>query len=62
MQQESLKNKTQKGLTWSMIERFATQGVANPLRHHFGSLVVTRRLWNYSDAIGVFGHSSMFYR
>lgn len=27
MQQESLKNKTQKGLAWSMIERFATQGV-----------------------------------
>ena len=24
---ESLKNKTQKGLAWSMIERFATQGV-----------------------------------
>lgn len=27
MQQESLKNKTKKGLAWSMIERFATQGV-----------------------------------
>ena len=27
MQQESLKNKTQKGLAWSMIERFANQGV-----------------------------------
>lgn len=27
MQQDSLKNKTKKGLAWSMIERFATQGV-----------------------------------
>ena len=27
MQQESLKYKTKKGLAWSMIERFATQGV-----------------------------------
>lgn len=27
MQQESLKNKTKKGLAWSMVERFATQGV-----------------------------------
>ena len=27
MQQVSLKNKTKKGLAWSMIERFATQGV-----------------------------------
>ena len=58
---DNLKSKTKKGLVWSMIERFATQGVQFLFGIILARLLSPRGLWYDCYASRVLSNRSMLH-